>query len=144
MEPLLSRPLFRSTFGTAKQLTQVDMRFDLRHPCDNCPFRRTPLFPLGTARREGIAADLSDDHSAFFCHKTTRFDEDGIHLPHENEQHCAGAMLVLEKLGRPNIPMRIAQLVGIYSPEQLQEWDAVYDSLADFAHGEDGSDLLPY
>lgn len=107
----------------------------LTKPCENCPFRPSVEFPLGTERRREIARSLLNDWSTFPCHKTTHesgWDEEGQYHGSSSDQHCVGALIVLEKEGRPNVLMRIARTSGDYHPDRLQDKNEVYDSLEEF------------
>ena len=67
------------------------MKFDLRRPCDNCPFRTDINFPLERARVEEIVDSITRQDRTFACHKTTKHcPETGEHIPSKKEQHCAG------------------------------------------------------
>ena len=78
--------------------------------------------------------------NTFSCHKTTsptwEDEDEGVDTPPPEQQHCAGAMLVLIKEGRPNIMMRIAEQSGWLSCNELQEGESVYASLEEFAQAE--------
>jgi hypothetical protein len=87
------------------------MNFDLKTPCIDCPFikgSRTNV-TLAEGRIEEIVDDLRKDKS-FTCHKT---------LEKPKEQHCAGALIFLEKENRPNQMMRIAERLGMYDRRKL-------------------------
>ena len=83
---------------------------------------------LMPGRLEGIIETLvEDDHSTFQCHKTVHnsrtggsWDDEGNYEATGLESMCAGAMIYLEKIGRPTVGMRIGRLFGEYSPEMLQ------------------------
>jgi len=113
------------------------MRFNLKRPCANCPFRKEPVFYLGTARRQEIAETLRSDYNSFPCHQTTLTNDQGEYKGTQQEEHCAGAAIVLEKQGRPNILMRLAQREGKYNPKQLEEQRQIYNSLTEFETAEE-------
>lgn len=105
------------------------MRFDLTRPCENCPFRKdgkgVELLP---GRWKDIKRALIDKQATFSCHKTIEFhdpyleEQDGEadwHIAAPGEQHCAGALITLEKMGRPNQIMRIFERLGGYDPSKL-------------------------
>lgn len=106
----------------------LEHHFLLSSPCDQCPFLKTGAIELAPGRLEGIVQQLvADDHSTFQCHKTTHhasrggcWDEDGTFLPSGQECMCAGAMIYLEKVGRPTVGMRLAALCGLYNRETLE------------------------
>ncbi|MGH2941089.1 MAG: DUF6283 family protein [Solirubrobacterales bacterium] len=103
------------------------MRFDLRRPCPNCPFRKDcqPGW-LGEARAEEIAGALLDGNpgATFACHRTVEHDDEGEHVRHEDEQMCAGAMILVDSVGAPNQMLQVAERWGLRDPAQLDP-DAV-------------------
>jgi len=68
----------------------------------------------------------------FPCHLTTdwRDDDDGegAYIPTGEEIHCAGALILMEKEGRANQMMRIAERLGMYDHEQLAMDSPVFAS----------------
>ena len=84
------------------------MRFDLVRPCANCPFRSDAWF------------------------QTTVTNGDGDRQIGEHSQHCAGALILHEKAGRPNWRIRLAQLLGLYNPDRLDLTAPVFDTEAQF------------
>ncbi|KWU26364.1 hypothetical protein [Burkholderia cenocepacia] len=103
--------------------------FTLRRPCANCPFRRDGAIELEPGRLDGIIDGLvKDDWSTFNCHKTVHndktggeWDEDGKYTPSGEESMCAGAIVYLEKIGRPTVGMRLGHLIGDYDPTRMEE-----------------------
>lgn len=81
------------------------MRFSLTRPCALCPFR----------------TDLASGP----CHETT-----GVKGPQRAAQHCAGALIMLERANLPSQAMRIAERLGIYDRRKLDMGAPVYDSPA--------------
>jgi len=106
------------------------MRYDLVQPCNNCPFLRSPKFYLN--RSEEIADALLHD-STFSCHKTTT--QKNRSNRHKDAQHCAGALIILEKIGKPHQLMRIAERLGLYDRNKLKLDADVYDTLEEFISG---------
>ena len=100
------------------------MKFDLIHPCANCPFRSDIAFYLHRARKQEIANGLLRDQT-FTCHKTVDYSDDE---PRDtsSSQHCAGALIILERLERPNQMMRIAERLGLYDRRRLDMNAPVY------------------
>jgi hypothetical protein len=98
------------------------MNFDMKTPCNNCPFRHDVPGFLRQARAEEIAESLLNDQT-FPCHKTTKDaeDEDGESYRYADgtSQHCAGAMIMLMNMGMPNQMMRIAMRLGGFNPDEL-------------------------
>jgi len=137
------------------------MKLDMTGPCSSCPFRSDKLFFLGPERAREIADALLADKT-FACHKTVQYDrqerEDGepeddrvdrsnpclVDLdklwgrdartapPDPKEQHCAGAMIILEKLDRPNQWMRIGERLGMYDRRKLDMKAPVFDDFDGF------------
>ena len=89
------------------------MKFDLKTPCRDCPFitGSSTNISLAKGRIEGIVKDIREDLS-FTCHKT-------LELPEMDQQHCAGAMIFLEREENPNQIMRIAERIGLYDYKKL-------------------------
>lgn len=107
------------------------MKFDLRRPCENCPFRSDVILPLEVERVEEIVSAITEQDKTFACHKTTRFDpNDGeAVLSNPKEQHCAGALIMLEKMERPNQMMRISERLGFYDRTKLEmDYVPVYEN----------------
>lgn len=111
------------------------MRFDLRQPCNECPFRTDIEFHLSSRKAEEIAASLFSDQS-FACHKTTIFTEDDQgfstveHGP--KTQACAGATIMLEHMERPNQLMRICERIGYYDRTKMDMESASCHTATEF------------
>lgn len=113
------------------------MRFDLTKPCGNCPYRTDRPFYLCPERTAEILDAITDGQQTFACHKTVDYDAedddeesagDGRHTT--KTQHCAGALILLEKLERPNQMMRIAERLGLYDRRKLKMDAPVFDTPA--------------
>lgn len=102
------------------------MKYDLKKPCGNCPFKTKTMPYISTERAESISLGIMNG-GTFACHKTTQGDA-------VVEQHCGGAMIFLEKQNNPNQMMRIAERFRDYSPKQLDMEVSVYDSPEDMVH----------
>ncbi len=106
------------------------MKYDKTTPCDNCPFRSDKPFHLSRGRVREIQAGLV--RGGFPCHKTTVpcEDEDGSAnlRATDKSQHCAGALILLEKLETPSQMMRICERIGLYDATKLNMAAPVYDS----------------
>jgi hypothetical protein len=107
----------------------MERHFALKAPCENCPFRVQGAIELEPGRLEGIIKGLvEDDQSTFHCHKTVHsnatggdWDDYGNYVASGKEAMCAGAMMYLEKLGRPTVGMRIGRILGSYDPSKLEK-----------------------
>ncbi|HHN0562647.1 TPA: hypothetical protein ACRN02_005779 [Pseudomonas aeruginosa] len=99
----------------------------LKRPCANCPFLKQDAIELAPGRLDGIITGLlEDDHSTFPCHKTVHsarggeWDDNGNYTPSGYESMCAGAAAYLMKHKRPTVGMRIGFAMGVASPA---DWD---------------------
>lgn len=117
------------------------MRYDLKTPCKNCPFRTDiPAF-LTKGRAKEIASSLSpprsDQGGTFPCHKTTVPDDesdDGEMRVLPKSQHCAGALIMLAKSGRLHLnqTLLIMHRLGAFSPAALDLAAPVHQSAQAF------------
>lgn len=107
------------------------MKFDLKTPCNNCPFR-TDVKPYLRPRRAIEISNSIAEGLTFSCHKTNEFvdDEDGFSetLETENSQHCAGALILLVKEETPHQFLRIVERLGLFDPSKLDMKAPVYKS----------------
>ena len=101
------------------------MNYNLTKPCANCPFR-TDIKPYLNASR---VPDL--EGVAFSCHKTTTCRDVGNSDP--KAEHCAGSLILHEKLEQPHQMMRIAERLGYYDHTKLDMDAPVFDSFEEMA-----------
>jgi hypothetical protein len=107
--------------------------YAMTSPCDKCPFR-TDVEPYLTPDRVREIGD-SLVRSEFPCHKTTvegdGEDEDELQqvVDGPSARHCAGALIVLEKMEQPSQMMRICERLGMYDRRKLDMDAPVYDSI---------------
>lgn len=108
--------------------------FALTSPCADCPFR-TDIRPyLRKDRIDLLEEDLRD--KTFSCHKTVDYDAEEDDYGEDDHRlsstvgtsHCAGALILLEKLRRPSRMMRIATHLGIYDRSKLNMSSPVFDT----------------
>lgn len=114
------------------------MYFNLRRPCKHCPFR-TDIPPFLTRDRAiEIAMSLTDQDGTFQCHKTIDHDDEtGDYIPtSEHEEHCAGALIILEKLNQPNQLMRVAERLLFYDHTKLDMQSPVFDNFDDWINAQ--------
>lgn len=93
------------------------MTYDLTSPCAQCPFLKSMARGFSTRRLEEFAA------GEFHCHRTGELDEDhdggSAYIATPDSKACAGALIYLEKRGRSNQMMRIAERLGFYDRTKL-------------------------
>lgn len=108
------------------------MKFNLRSPCKDCPFRAEGAIHLERGRLAGIVKDLHDDYNHFLCHKTVHhpkggeWDDDGGYTPSGEESVCIGATAFMMRQGYIPIVLRLALMRGEISREEIE---AVYPEL---------------
>ena len=95
-------------------------------PCSTCPFLKggKGLRHLGKDRADEIKDNLLDD-KAFTCHN----DND---VAAGYRAQCAGAMLILQKLGRSNLPMRMIKHWNLMDLDRLRGSSEVFDNFDDW------------
>lgn len=111
--------------------TSQEVHFDLKRPCDDCPFR------TDAKRHDGVIKDLPTLHGrlerglfAHTCHKTDPR-SDGPNPKYKGPvQHCAGALILCRndkdyKLQHPQID---AALAGKFDPTELDMESPVFKS----------------
>ena len=108
------------------------MKFELRTPCPKCPFRRDVKPYLRRDRAQEIADGLTRQQQTFACHLTVKHDDDGEPRYGPHEQHCAGALIILEAMNRPNQMMRIAERMGVYDRRKLATDAPVFGTMREF------------
>lgn len=75
------------------------MRYDLKKPCKNCPFRTDKTRITFASRERAEEIEETAYRHGFPCHKSAEFKEsddygnDGYYAG-ENTQHCAGAIIM--------------------------------------------------
>lgn len=112
------------------------MKFNLKKPCSNCPFRNDKPKLKGWlgAERAGSIYDSIIEGAVFPCHKTNDNEsqpENGF-VHQEKHQFCAGALILLEKTGdasKSNM-IRMAERLRLYDKNILEMDAPVFDSRA--------------
>ena len=110
------------------------MHFDLRKPCEDCPFLREGGIRLRRERVLEIAEAMLDSQgSTFACHKTTidSPDGDGDLVATPKSKHCAGALIFAEKNENGTQAMRIMERLGMYDAKALMSDKTVVDRVFD-------------
>ena len=97
-------------------------------PCKRCPFRNDIEPYLPGERVEEIINAITCMDQTFTCHETTVEDDEGELQTTSDSQHCAGALIFLEKgEGNPNQMMRIAERLQMYDRHKLNMDAPVYE-----------------
>lgn len=113
------------------------MKMTLVRPCPKCPFR-TDIKPY---LRKGAIDEfkhnmLRRDHT-FTCHET-QVGPNGEYCDNlPGKQHCAGALILLEKLQKPNQYMRIMERLGFYDRKKLDMKAPVFDSFEEMREAQE-------
>lgn len=105
------------------------MKYNRTAPCSNCPFRSDKAFPLRPGRVREIETAL--DRGEFHCHKTGGEENEAT----DDSEHCAGALILLEKLERPSQMMRICERLGFYDRRKLKMNAPVYNNFSEMERG---------
>ena len=106
--------------------------YRLTRPCAKCPFRADIDPYLLPGRIDELERSLR--YGEFYCHETTDQSQldDGADDDHYNpdggEAHCAGALILLEKIERPSQMMRVCERIGLYDRTKLDMKAPVFDS----------------
>jgi hypothetical protein len=117
------------------------MRFDLRKPCPQCPFRPSAGSYLHPARAREIAEAVTKGNVTFTCHKTISGEiededaDDQVYRPGHGDQMCAGATLFIEKCGVSNQMLQIAERLGLRDPNRVIPIEDIYESVEDMERG---------
>lgn len=99
------------------------MKFNLKKPCKDCPFRKDSLKGWLGKERASEVANYANNDKTFPCHKTTRGKE-------SSEQQCAGALLLSKKQGKLNNNwlFRFAQRIGLFKANELSGEELIFDN----------------
>ena len=108
----------------------------MTHPCAKCPFLKGTKMLLREGRIVEIESCVNQHNGATFpCHETVDYNGDGDGEDDcggretDKTQHCAGALIYIEKQGVSSQMMRIAERLGMYDRHALASEDLVWDDL---------------
>lgn len=104
------------------------MKYTMTKPCQKCPFRTDVKPYLRPERALEILDSLIRQQQSFPCHKTVDYEGRNEGRVTQDSQHCAGAMILLEKMECPNQMMRISERLGFYDRTKLDMDSPVYGS----------------
>ena len=101
------------------------MNFNLKKPCEKCPFRTDvdPYITYGSALEK--LKGITEGQGTFTCHKTLRKSD-------SDQEHCGGALIFLESIEQSNQMMRISERLGLYDYKKLDMDQPVFKSTAEF------------
>lgn len=118
------------------------MDYDMKKPCESCPFRRGTPMRLTTSRvRDVVGGMLKSNGGEFPCHKTIENLEDdhgedaGFREKNGKGKHCCGALIFAEKNRTSTQMMRICERIGMYDAATLmtnkEAVDCVFDTFGE-------------
>lgn len=114
------------------------MDYDMKKPCECCPFRRGTAMRLTRARvGEVVGGMLNPNGGEFPCHRTIEHlegehgEDAGFREKNGKGKHCAGALIFAEKNGTATQMMRICERIGMYDAASLMANQEVVDSVFD-------------
>lgn len=117
------------------------MDYDMKKPCECCPFRRGTAMRLTEGRvAEVVGLMLNPNGGEFPCHRTIEhMDGDGDNTVWRERngkgKHCAGALIFAEKNGTSTQMMRVCERIGVYDAAALMADPEVVASVFD-SYGE--------
>lgn len=106
------------------------MKYELRSPCHNCPFRKDGGIRLRAGRVRELIRATGNPGAEFACHKTTRDDGERRTATPES-QHCAGALIFADKRGTSTQMTRIMERLGGFDASKLKGHELVFDSVGE-------------
>lgn len=114
------------------------MDYDMKKPCECCPFRRgTPMRLTRGRVEEVVGGMLNINGGEFPCHRTIEHlesehgEDAGYREKNGKGKHCAGALIFAEKNGTATQMMRICERIGMYDAPTLMANQEVVDSVFD-------------
>lgn len=99
-------------------------------PCPDCPFRADIQFILPSKTVQRIVKDVIQGDSAFHCHKTVKYGENGAILTGK-EKPCIGAIKAIAKErgdARANLWVRMGVLVGVINLDEIDDEISVHNA----------------
>jgi len=98
-----------------------DLGFDLKTPCDDCPFRKNvPLHKGVLEKLTEFVSSLDRGEFMHSCHKTDdRSDYKNPKLFQEKIQHCMGSILMCEKSNYGQYPYTYAVIKKDFKIESI-------------------------
>lgn len=87
------------------------MNYDMREPCDECPF------VLGAGFTYKRLTEFASGE--FPCHKACKVSRGNFVARSDKTPHCAGALIFNEKREAPHQMQRICERLGLYDHTKL-------------------------
>lgn len=116
--------------------------FNLKRPCDSCPFRKVGGIRLDERRAREVAGYFVNVENArpwtgatFPCHNTVVDVDEDDETPDARSlrgdwELCAGGVILGRKLGGTQAQIvQLAERLGCLKPDDLKDADQVVDSL---------------
>lgn len=115
------------------------LRYDMRNPCSDCPYRTDAPWHPGIFDELVIkAGKMRKGELAHTCHQT---DYRADCAPDKRApskapiQHCAGMLIMAEKMGLQQVGAIVAQINNVFDPTRLNMNAPVFSSILEmFAH----------
>jgi hypothetical protein len=114
------------------------MDYDMKKPCECCPFRRGTAMRLTAGRvREVVGGMLKSNGGEFPCHRTIenltddQGEDSGYQEKNGKGKHCCGALIFAEKNRTSTQMMRICERIGMYDARTLMSDQEVVDMVFD-------------
>jgi hypothetical protein len=95
------------------------MKFDMKKPCDNCPFRKSEKAVRFRTKRRAL--EVANGDGVFPCHKTVDYSGDDNGQAKENSQACVGFLVYQCNHGSPGQMVRIAGRPGMIRSEVVDD-----------------------
>ncbi len=102
------------------------MKYTKTTPCEKCPFR-SDITPFISPER---AEEIALDDGVFPCHETVDYsgDDDEARIT-DKSVHCAGKLIMREKMEDATQMMRVGERLGLYDRTKLNMQAPVFDDV---------------
>lgn len=111
--------------------------------CDECPFSKKSGMMFPPNRLDAVRDSILDSTDELYCHQTVAFTEDG-EMDISAAQHCAGAVILRWKIGKPSHHMVLALEGNCLSfpitPQGAALNEDVFDTIADLLQYHSGNE----
>lgn len=101
-------------------------------PCKMCPFKKDTMEGwLGKERAEEIIHSIYKMGDGFTCHNTNDFSGEDVAVTIDSKG-CAGAAILLDKVGQHNAAMQIAYRLGYFKIEDVRGRELIFETTQEF------------